>query len=45
VRPFDRQRILLGVTAGIASFKAAWLASGVTDVRPDGREEPPPHGR
>jgi len=30
VRPFDRQRILLGVTGGIASYKAAWLARLLT---------------
>jgi phosphopantothenoylcysteine decarboxylase/phosphopantothenate--cysteine ligase len=26
MRPFDRRRVLLGVTGGIASYKAAWLA-------------------
>ncbi|MBX6332736.1 MAG: bifunctional phosphopantothenoylcysteine decarboxylase/phosphopantothenate--cysteine ligase CoaBC [Gemmatimonadaceae bacterium] len=26
MRPFDGRRVLLGVTAGIASYKAAWLA-------------------
>jgi phosphopantothenoylcysteine decarboxylase/phosphopantothenate--cysteine ligase len=26
VRPFDGRRVLLGVTGGIASYKAAWLA-------------------
>ena len=26
MRPFDRQRVLLGVTGGIASYKSAWLA-------------------
>jgi phosphopantothenoylcysteine decarboxylase/phosphopantothenate--cysteine ligase len=26
LRPFDRQRVLLGVTGGIASYKSAWLA-------------------
>ncbi len=30
MRPFDGQRILLGVTAGIASYKAAWLARLLT---------------
>src|SRR3982751_2929469 len=26
MRPFDGRRILLGITGGIASYKAAWLA-------------------
>lgn len=26
MRPFDRRRVLLGVTGGIASYKSAWLA-------------------
>jgi phosphopantothenoylcysteine decarboxylase/phosphopantothenate--cysteine ligase len=26
VRPFDGRRVLLGITGGIASYKAAWLA-------------------
>jgi phosphopantothenoylcysteine decarboxylase/phosphopantothenate--cysteine ligase len=30
VRPFDRRRILLGVTGGIASYKSAWLARILT---------------
>ena len=32
MRPFDRQRILLGVTGGIASYKAAWLARLLTQA-------------
>jgi phosphopantothenoylcysteine decarboxylase/phosphopantothenate--cysteine ligase len=32
VRPFDQQRILLGVTGGIASYKAAWLARLLTQA-------------
>ncbi len=32
MRPFDRQRILLGVTGGIASYKAAWLARQLTQT-------------
>lgn len=32
VRPFDRQRILLGVTGGIASYKSAWLARLLTQA-------------
>jgi len=32
VRPFDHQRILLGVTGGIASYKAAWLARLLTQA-------------
>jgi len=32
VRPFDCQRILLGVTGGIASYKAAWLARLLTQA-------------
>ncbi|WP_373060755.1 hypothetical protein [Gemmatimonas sp.] len=44
MRPFDRQRILLGVTGGIASYKAAWLASSVTVVHAD-RVEVLLHGR
>ncbi|MES2521121.1 MAG: bifunctional phosphopantothenoylcysteine decarboxylase/phosphopantothenate--cysteine ligase CoaBC [Gemmatimonadota bacterium] len=30
MRPFDRQRVLLGVTGGIASYKSAWLARLLT---------------
>lgn len=30
MRPFDHQRVLLGVTGGIASYKAAWLARLLT---------------
>jgi len=32
VRPFDRQRVLLGVTGGIASYKTAWLARLLTQA-------------
>jgi len=32
VRPFDQQRILLGVTGGIASYKCAWLARLLTQA-------------
>ena len=32
MRPFDHQRILLGVTGGIASYKAAWLARLLTQA-------------
>lgn len=32
VRPFDRQRVLLGVTGGIASYKSAWLARLLTQA-------------
>ncbi len=32
VRPFDQQRILLGVTGGIAAYKAAWLARLLTQA-------------
>lgn len=32
MRPFDNQRILLGVTGGIASYKAAWLARLLTQA-------------
>jgi len=32
VRPFDHQRILLGITGGIASYKAAWLARLLTQA-------------
>ncbi len=32
VRPFDRQRVLLGVTGGIASYKAVWLARLLTQA-------------
>ncbi len=32
MRPFDRQRILLGVTGGIASYKSAWLARLLTQA-------------
>jgi phosphopantothenoylcysteine decarboxylase/phosphopantothenate--cysteine ligase len=35
VRPFDRQRILLGVTGGIASYKSAWLARLLTQAGAD----------
>jgi phosphopantothenoylcysteine decarboxylase/phosphopantothenate--cysteine ligase len=35
VRPFDRQRILLGVTGGIASYKTAWLARLLTQAGAD----------
>src|SRR5204862_2234639 len=30
MRPFDRRRVLLGVTGGIASYKSAWLARLLT---------------
>jgi phosphopantothenoylcysteine decarboxylase/phosphopantothenate--cysteine ligase len=32
VRPFDRQRVVLGVTGGIASYKSAWLARLLTQA-------------
>ena len=32
MRPFDNQRVLLGVTGGIASYKAAWLARLLTQA-------------
>ncbi len=32
VRPFDQQRILLGVTGGIAAYKSAWLARLLTQA-------------
>src|SRR5690606_26301344 len=32
VRPFDRRRILLGVTGGIASYKSVWLARLLTQA-------------
>ncbi len=32
MRPFDSQRVLLGVTGGIASYKAAWLARLLTQA-------------
>ena len=32
MRPFDRQRVLLGVTGGIASYKSAWLARLLTQA-------------
>jgi phosphopantothenoylcysteine decarboxylase/phosphopantothenate--cysteine ligase len=32
VRPFENKRILLGVTGGIASYKAAWLARLLTQA-------------
>ena len=32
MRPFDHQRILLGITGGIASYKAAWLARLLTQA-------------
>ncbi len=32
MRPFDRQRVLLGVTGGIASYKTAWLARLLTQA-------------
>lgn len=32
MRPFDQQRILLGITGGIASYKAAWLARLLTQA-------------
>ncbi len=32
MRPFDHQRILLGVTGGIASYKSAWLARLLTQA-------------
>ncbi len=35
MRPFDRQRILLGVTGGIASYKSAWLARLLTQAGAD----------
>src|SRR3954454_22905866 len=30
MRPFDRRRVLLGVSGGIASYKTAWLARLLT---------------
>ncbi len=35
MRPFDQQRILLGVTGGIASYKSAWLARLLTQAGAD----------
>ncbi len=35
MRPFDHQRILLGVTGGIASYKSAWLARLLTQAGAD----------
>jgi phosphopantothenoylcysteine decarboxylase / phosphopantothenate---cysteine ligase len=32
VRPFEQQRILLGVTGGIASYKSVWLARLLTQA-------------
>ncbi len=32
MHPFERQRILLGVTGGIASYKSAWLARLLTQA-------------
>ncbi|MEP6832106.1 MAG: bifunctional phosphopantothenoylcysteine decarboxylase/phosphopantothenate--cysteine ligase CoaBC [Gemmatimonas sp.] len=32
MRPFDNQRILLGVTGGIAAYKSAWLARLLTQA-------------
>ncbi|MEQ1691998.1 MAG: bifunctional phosphopantothenoylcysteine decarboxylase/phosphopantothenate--cysteine ligase CoaBC [Gemmatimonas sp.] len=32
MRPFDRKRVLLGVTGGIASYKSAWLARLLTQA-------------
>lgn len=32
MRPFDGRRILLGITGGIASYKAAWLARLLTQA-------------
>lgn len=32
MRPFDKQRVLLGVTGGIASYKSAWLARLLTQA-------------
>ncbi len=32
MRPFDQQRILLGVTGGIAAYKSAWLARLLTQA-------------
>lgn len=32
MRPFEQQRILLGITGGIASYKAAWLARLLTQA-------------
>ncbi len=32
MRPFDSQRVLLGVTGGIASYKTAWLARLLTQA-------------
>jgi phosphopantothenoylcysteine decarboxylase/phosphopantothenate--cysteine ligase len=32
MRPFDRRRVLLGITGGIASYKAAWLARLLTQA-------------
>src|SRR5437762_941186 len=35
LRPFERKRILLGVTGGIASYKSAWLARLLTKAGAD----------
>jgi phosphopantothenoylcysteine decarboxylase / phosphopantothenate---cysteine ligase len=35
MRPFDRRRVLLGVTGGIASYKSAWLARLLTTAGAD----------
>ena len=32
MRPFDGRRVLLGITGGIASYKAAWLARLLTQA-------------
>ncbi len=32
MRPFDNQRVLLGVTGGIAAYKSAWLARLLTQA-------------
>jgi phosphopantothenoylcysteine decarboxylase/phosphopantothenate--cysteine ligase len=32
VRPFDKQRVLLGVTGGIAAYKSAWIARLLTQA-------------
>ena len=32
MRPFDQQRVLLGVTGGIASYKSVWLARLLTQA-------------
>ncbi|MGV3707838.1 MAG: bifunctional phosphopantothenoylcysteine decarboxylase/phosphopantothenate--cysteine ligase CoaBC [Gemmatimonas sp.] len=32
MRPFDKQRVLLGVTGGIAAYKSAWIARLLTQA-------------